>query len=205
MKLLIIILLLFTGCDRSKTKKTPADQTEEKTTTQTETTETETTETETTQTETTETETTETETTQTETTETETASSLNKCSNPLTIEKISCVRHSTTYTGALSYITATTNEEKNDCIKKYVIWTGGCAYRFVAPWPNDFSLCASSTSICSSAKTAWQAELEKLGYQCSSNTELINEEEQFGGAISPSTPLQTNCSEINSFEPFMNN
>ena len=137
----------------------------------------------------------------------ESDSNVNKCSTPLTIETINCVKFSTTYTGTLSYITATTDEEKNDCTKKYTVRTGGCPYRFIAPWLNNqlLSVCASPTDICINAKTAWQAEMEKSGYQCSSNTELINEGAQLGGALSPGNTAEISCSEINSFEPFMNN
>lgn len=137
----------------------------------------------------------------------ESDSNVNQCSTPLTIEKINCVKFSTTYTGTLSYITANTDKEKSDCVKKYSVRTGGCAYRFIAPWLNNqlLSVCASPRDICINAKTAWQAKLEKLGYQCSSNTETINEGASLGGALSPGNTAEINCSEINSFEPFMNN
>ena len=133
----------------------------------------------------------------------DTTAKINNCNNPLTIETISCIKHTTSYTGTFSYITASTDIEKTDCIYKYSLRMEGCTYRFIAPWPDNRtpSLCESATDICSNTKTVWQNELISLGYQCSHTTQLINEGLQYGGALSPYTP--NDCPETNSFQPFM--
>lgn len=126
----------------------------------------------------------------------ETVSDVNKCSTPLTIESISCVKGNYTYVGTLSYITATTYEEQDECAKKYNVRMAGCLSRFIAVLPDGRDIvCASPTTppnMCNGTKEAWQRKLEHLGYQyqCSSNAELINE-----GVLPPLNNIP-NCSRI---------